>query len=58
MLILAFAAFADLNAFLVVALVVSLSLLLWDTIEVGRNDAANLVNAVFGSRVPRVRERY
>jgi len=26
-------------------------MLLWDTIEVGRNDAANLVNAVLGARV-------
>jgi phosphate/sulfate permease len=26
-------------------------MLLWNTIEVGRNDAANIVNAVFGSRV-------
>ncbi len=26
-------------------------MLLWDTIEVGRNDAANIVNAVFGSRI-------
>ena len=28
-----------------------LLLLIWDCVEVGRNDAANLVNAVFGSRV-------
>ncbi len=28
-----------------------LILLIWDSIEVGRNDAANLVNAVFGARV-------
>lgn len=26
-------------------------MLLWDTIEVGRNDAANIVNAVFGARI-------
>lgn len=26
-------------------------MLIWDTIEVGRNDAANIVNAVFGSRI-------
>ncbi|HUU96659.1 MAG TPA: inorganic phosphate transporter, partial [Phycisphaerae bacterium] len=31
--------------------VVAVGMLLWDTIEVGRNDAANLVNAVFGARV-------
>lgn len=28
-----------------------LALLVWDCVEVGRNDAANLVNAVFGARV-------
>lgn len=50
MLILAQAS-SDWPLFLVVALIVSIALLLWDTIEVGRNDAANLVNAVFGSRV-------
>lgn len=50
MLILAQAS-ADWTPFLVAALIVSIGLLLWDTIEVGRNDAANLVNAVFGSRV-------
>lgn len=26
-------------------------MLIWDTVEVGRNDAANLVNAVYGSRL-------
>lgn len=30
---------------------VAIGMLLWDTIEVGRNDAANLINAVFGARV-------
>ncbi len=50
MLILAQAS-PDLTPFLIVALIVSIGLLLWDTVEVGRNDAANLVNAVFGSRV-------
>ena len=39
------------DAFQVVCLVLALVLLLWDTIEVGRNDAANLVNAVLGARV-------
>jgi phosphate/sulfate permease len=38
-------------AFLVASGVAALGMLLWDTIEVGRNDAANLVNAVFGARV-------
>lgn len=37
--------------FLIGAGAVALGMLLWDTIEVGRNDAANLVNAVIGSRV-------
>ena len=39
------------TAFLIGATVVALGMLIWDTIEVGRNDAANLVNAVFGARV-------
>jgi phosphate/sulfate permease len=34
-----------------VAALMGLGLLIWDCIEVGRNDAANLVNAVFGARV-------
>ena len=29
----------------------AVGMLMWDTIEVGRNDAANLVNAVFGARI-------
>ena len=29
----------------------AIAMLVWNTIEVGRNDAANIVNAVFGSRV-------
>lgn len=33
------------------ALLFSCFMLLWDTIEVGRNDAANIVNSVFGSRI-------
>ena len=37
--------------FLIGAGAVALGMLLWDTIEVGRNDAANLVNAVFGARI-------
>lgn len=32
-------------------LILAVALLLWDTVEVGRNDAANLVNAVLGARV-------
>ncbi|MEW6358201.1 MAG: inorganic phosphate transporter [Planctomycetota bacterium] len=37
--------------FLCVAALVGLAFLVWDCAEVGRNDAANLVNAVFGARV-------
>jgi len=37
--------------FLIGAGAVAVGMLFWDTIEVGRNDAANLVNAVFGARV-------
>ncbi len=35
------------------AVFIAVSMLIWDTIEVGRNDAANIVNAVFGARVLR-----
>ena len=34
-----------------VSLVLAVGMLVWNTIEVGRNDAANLVNAVFGARI-------
>jgi phosphate/sulfate permease len=37
--------------FVALAAIVGLGMLIWDCVEVGRNDAANLVNAVFGSRV-------
>ncbi|NLE38944.1 MAG: inorganic phosphate transporter [Pirellulaceae bacterium] len=37
------------------AMLVGLAMLTWDCVEVGRNDAANLVNAVFGARVLRRR---
>ena len=37
--------------FLAVAALIGLAMLIWDCVEVGRNDAANLVNAVFGARV-------
>ncbi len=39
------------NDFQLVCLLLAVVLLIWDTIEVGRNDAANLVNAVIGARV-------
>ena len=37
--------------FITIAAIIGLGMLIWDCIEVGRNDAANLVNAVFGARV-------
>ncbi len=37
--------------FVALAALVGLGMLVWDCVEVGRNDAANLVNAVFGARV-------
>ena len=37
--------------FIFLATMIGLAMLIWDCIEVGRNDAANLVNAVFGARV-------
>jgi phosphate/sulfate permease len=39
------------NPFLWGALAIAFLMLIWDTVEVGRNDAANLVNAVFGARI-------
>lgn len=42
---------AGLPPMMIAAGVLALGLLIWDTIEVGRNDAANIVNAVFGARV-------
>lgn len=41
--------------FVAVAALIGLGMLVWDCVEVGRNDAANLVNAVFGARVLRRR---
>ena len=41
--------------FVSVAVFMGLGMLMWDCIEVGRNDAANIVNAVFGSRILRRR---
>jgi len=48
---LAFIDLASLSGFHLVCLGLAVGMLLWDTIEVGRNDAANLVNAVLGARV-------
>ena len=39
------------DTFQLVCLVLVAVMLVWNTVEVGRNDAANLVNAVFGARV-------
>jgi phosphate/sulfate permease len=49
----AFMNFSTLGGFELACLGVAAVMLLWDTVEVGRNDAANLVNAVFGARVLR-----
>lgn len=38
-------------SYVALAALLGLCLLVWNCIEVGRNDAANLVNAVFGARV-------
>ncbi|MEM7261839.1 MAG: inorganic phosphate transporter [Planctomycetota bacterium] len=40
-----------LSFFLMVGLFVAVAMLIWDTVEVGRNDAANLVNAAYGARI-------
>ena len=42
---------SNFSPFQLACLLLAIGMLLWDTIEVGRNDAANLVNAVFGARV-------
>ena len=39
--------------FIMLAALIGLAFLIWDCVEVGRNDATNLVNAVFGARVLR-----
>jgi len=39
------------SPFVIGVVLVGVGMLFWDTVEVGRNDAANLVNAVFGARV-------
>lgn len=39
------------STFLYAALALGVGMLIWDAIEVGRNDAANIVNAVFGARI-------
>jgi phosphate/sulfate permease len=42
---------STLSSFQLACLILAIGMLAWDTVEVGRNDAANLVNAVFGARV-------
>jgi len=37
--------------FLALSAILAAAMLIWDTVEVGRNDAANLINAVFGARI-------
>ena len=37
--------------FIMLAALIGMAFLVWDCVEVGRNDATNLVNAVFGARV-------
>jgi phosphate/sulfate permease len=41
--------------FVSTAVFFGVAMLMWDCVEVGRNDAANIVNAVFGSRILRRR---
>jgi phosphate/sulfate permease len=41
--------------FVTIVAFLGLGMLVWDCLEVGRNDAANIVNAVFGSRILRRR---
>lgn len=41
----------NLENYLFFSTVIAVGLMVWDTIEVGRNDATNVINAVFGARV-------
>lgn len=43
----------DAEYFISILVFLGLAFLVWDCYEVGRNDAANIVNAVFGSRILR-----
>jgi len=43
--------FAVLPSLTMLSLIFAVGLLLWDTIEVGRNDAVNITNSVFGARI-------
>ncbi len=42
---------AGVTPFMYMAAVMAVVMLVWDTVEVGRNDAANIVNSVFGARI-------
>lgn len=46
---------SSLELFSLVCLILAAVMLVWNTVEVGRNDAANLINAVFGARILRRR---
>lgn len=46
-----FADYLSAEPYLLAISVAALLMLIWDTVEVGRNDAANLVNAAIGARV-------
>lgn len=41
----------NLTPFLGISLFLAISMLLWDTIEVGKNDATNIINSVYGARI-------
>ena len=55
-LLIAEVSWLDLDPYLACVALIALVMLLWDTVEVGRNDAANLVNAVFGARILTLRK--
>ena len=42
---------ASLNPFLGITLIFAVVMLIWDTIEVGKNDATNIINSVYGARI-------
>lgn len=43
--------FTGMTVFLWAAFLIAIVMLVWDTVEVGRNDAANLVNEAYGARI-------
>lgn len=50
-LCLAQSGFWQLSPYFIAAGVLAVVMLLWDTVEVGRNDAANIINSVIGARI-------